>query len=101
MGNYLVIAHSDGTFGVYWHMKKNGIQVAVGGTVARGDNIALSGNTGNSSTPHLHFDVRTGWDLNYSCSNLSESPSIRIRFEDKNHICWIPRVGDTLASNNS
>ncbi len=100
VGNYLVIKHSDGTFGVYWHMKKNGIQVAVGNTVSRGDNIALSGNTGNSSTPHLHFDVRTGWDLKYSCSNLSEFPSIRIRFEDKNHICWIPRVGDTLASNN-
>jgi len=44
--------------------------------------------------------VRTGWDLAYSCSNLSEFPSIRIRFEDKNHICWIPRKGDTLASNN-
>jgi murein DD-endopeptidase MepM/ murein hydrolase activator NlpD len=101
VGNYLVIKHNDGTFGVYWHMKQNGIQVAMGQNVSRGDNIALSGNTGNSSTPHLHFDVRTGWDLAYSCSNLSEFPSIRIRFEDKNHICWIPRVGDTLASNNS
>lgn len=101
VGNYLVIDHGDGTFGVYWHMKQNGILVKVGDTVNRGDDIALSGNTGNSSTPHLHFDVRSGWDLKYSCSNLSEFPSLRIRFEDKYHICWIPRVGDTLASNNS
>ena len=101
VGNYLVIDHGDGTFGVYWHMKQNGILVKVGNKVNRGDAIALSGNTGNSSTPHLHFDVRTGWDLKYSCSNLSEFPSLRIRFEDKNHICWIPRVGDMLASNNS
>jgi hypothetical protein len=101
VGNYLVIKHSDGTFGVYWHMKKGGIFVKVGDKVNRGDVIGHTGNTGCSSTPHLHFDVRTGWDPNYSCSNLSEFPSIRVRFEAKNHICWIPRVGDTLASNNS
>jgi murein DD-endopeptidase MepM/ murein hydrolase activator NlpD len=100
VGNYLVIKHSDGTFGVYWHMKKNGVLVTPGAQVKRGDSIALSGNTGNSSEPHLHFDVRTGWDLNYSCSNLSEFPSVRVRFEAKNHICWIPRVGDAIESNN-
>jgi hypothetical protein len=101
VGNYLVIDHGDGTFGVYWHMKKDGVLVTLGQHVNRGDDIARSGNTGNSSTPHLHFDVRTGWDLKYKCDNLSEFPSVRIRFEDKNHICWIPIVGDTLASNNS
>jgi len=100
VGNYLVIKHSDATFGVYWHMKKNGVLVNVGNTVQRGDLIASSGNTGNSSTPHLHFEVRTNWDLAYSCSNLSEFPSIRVRFEAKNHLAWIPRVGDAIESNN-
>jgi hypothetical protein len=102
VGNYLVIEHGDGTFGTYWHLKENGVLVTVGDKVKRGDLIAISGNTGNSSTPHLHFDVRTGWDLSYSKCNLNgtELPSVRILFEDKNHTCWIPRVGDTLSSNN-
>jgi murein DD-endopeptidase MepM/ murein hydrolase activator NlpD len=101
VGNYLVIKHGDGTFGVYWHMKQNGVLVALGASVARGGLIALSGNTGNSSAPHLHFDVRSGWDLSYRCDNLSEFPSVMIHFEDKNHKCWRPRVGDVLASNNA
>ncbi len=54
-------------------------------------------------TPHVHFDVRTGWNFNYSKCNLknTELPSVRILFEDKNHACWIPRVGETLTSNNN
>jgi murein DD-endopeptidase MepM/ murein hydrolase activator NlpD len=102
VGNYLVIKHNDGTFGTYWHLSKNGVHVNVGDTVERGDIIATSGNTGNSTTPHIHFDVRTGWDLNYSKCNLSgtELPSVKILFEDESHACWIPREGDALASNN-
>ena len=100
VGNYLVIKHKDGTFGVYWHIRHNGIEVAVGDSVSRGDVIAHSGNTGNSSTPHLHFDARIGWDLAYSCSNLSEFRGMPVFFEDKNHDHWRPKVGDTLASDN-
>src|SRR5262245_20918760 len=103
VGNYLVIKHEDGTFGTYWHLSQNGVLVNVGDKVKRGDVIAISGNTGTSSTPHLHFDVRTGWNLSYSKCNLkgTEFPSVRILFEDKNHACWIPRKGDTLSSNNT
>jgi murein DD-endopeptidase MepM/ murein hydrolase activator NlpD len=101
VGNYVVIAHPDGTYGVYWHMKHNGVLVGVGDTVKQGDEIALSGNTGNSSGPHLHFDTRIGWDLNYSCSNLSESAGVPVFFQDKNHSYWRPKVGDALATNNS
>ncbi len=100
VGNYLVIDHADGTFGVYWHLAQNGVLVKLGDNVKTGDHIATSDNTGNSSTPHLHFDVRSGWDLKYTCSNLSESPNVKILLQDKNHECWRPRVGDSLASNN-
>ena len=102
VGNYLVINHGDGTFGTYWHLSQNGVKVKVGDKVSRGDLVAISGNTGTSSTPHLHFDVRVGWNLAYSKCNLNgtELPSVRIMFEDKNHSCWIPRRGDTFASNN-
>jgi murein DD-endopeptidase MepM/ murein hydrolase activator NlpD len=100
VGNYLILQHSDGTFGVYWHLEKDGIRVKVGDQVERGDWIGSCGATGNASTAHLHMDVRTGWDNGYP-ANGGEFPSILIRFEDHNHVCWIPRVKDTLASDNA
>jgi murein DD-endopeptidase MepM/ murein hydrolase activator NlpD len=55
--NYVLIRHDDGTLGHYCHLKKGGVKVKVGQTVKPGDWIALSGNTGFSSGPHLHFCV--------------------------------------------
>jgi len=55
--NYLVIQHSDTSVSAYYHLTKNGVKVEVGDIVAQGDSIALSGNTGDSSEAHLHFEV--------------------------------------------
>ncbi|MDR2236155.1 MAG: M23 family metallopeptidase [Chryseobacterium sp.] len=54
-GNYVTIMHSDGTFAQYYHLKENGVKVNLGDQVKKGDVIALSGNTGWSNGPHLHF----------------------------------------------
>lgn len=56
-GNYVLIYHSDGTFASYYHLKINGALVSPGQKVAKGEVIGLSGNTGWSSAPHLHFEV--------------------------------------------
>ncbi|MGW6056945.1 M23 family metallopeptidase [Streptomyces sp. NPDC055189] len=56
-GNAIVIKHDNGTFSQYAHLSK--IDVRVGQTVGTGQHIAASGNTGNSSGPHLHFEIRT------------------------------------------
>jgi murein DD-endopeptidase MepM/ murein hydrolase activator NlpD len=56
--NYILIKHDDGSYGNYVHLKKNGALVNVGAWVQTGEWIGLSGNTGVSSGPHLHFDVR-------------------------------------------
>ncbi|MFD8984363.1 M23 family metallopeptidase [Streptomyces sp. NPDC059564] len=57
-GNNVVIKHNDGTYTQYGHM--DSLSVSVGETVTPGEQIGLSGSTGNSSGPHLHFEARTG-----------------------------------------
>ncbi|MEV4685420.1 M23 family metallopeptidase [Streptomyces kurssanovii] len=56
-GNAIVIKHNNGKYSQYAHLSK--INVNVGAKVKTGQNIAKSGNTGNSSGPHLHFEIRT------------------------------------------
>ncbi|MFF9149885.1 M23 family metallopeptidase [Streptomyces sp. NPDC014861] len=56
-GNAIVVKHANGTYSQYAHLSK--IKVHVGQKVGAGQKIALSGNTGNSSGPHLHFEIRT------------------------------------------
>lgn len=56
--NLITVRHDDGTVAVYSHLTLNGVQVTVGQSVAAGDPIGLSGDTGNTGgLPHLHFSV--------------------------------------------
>ena len=56
-GNYVLINHGDGTMSRYAHLKFGGIMVSVGDTVVQGQAIALSGNTGDSTGAHLHYEI--------------------------------------------
>lgn len=60
--NRVLIRHDDGTFGYYGHLKPGGVFVREGQTVRAGHLLGLSGNTGYSRGPHLHFEVRTAVD---------------------------------------
>lgn len=54
-GNLLVISHGNGLLTYYMHC--NAIYVSAGQKVSRGQNVAAVGTTGNSTGPHLHFQV--------------------------------------------
>ncbi|KOV97656.1 MULTISPECIES: M23 family metallopeptidase [unclassified Streptomyces] len=56
-GNAVVIQHGNGTFSQYAHLSR--VDVRPGQIVKTGQHIALSGSTGNSTGPHLHFEIRT------------------------------------------
>lgn len=71
--NYVLIRHADGTLGQYCHLQKGGVLVKPGQTVAAGDPIAHSGNTGFSTGPHLHFCV-------FVAKNGRESESLPVKF---------------------
>jgi murein DD-endopeptidase MepM/ murein hydrolase activator NlpD len=63
--NLIRILHEDGTMAVYAHLAENGSYVRVGQKVSLGQQIGVSGNTGFSSGPHLHFclQINTGLRL--------------------------------------
>jgi len=75
--NFIIIDHGDSTFAMYAHLTVNGSLVEVGDSVDAGQNIALSGNTGWSTGPHLHFEIKdlTGNSmplLFYEFENISD-----------------------------
>lgn len=58
MLNYIIIQHEDGTAAAYAHLQQHSVIVELGDTVATGERIANSGNSGfTDNTPHLHFEL--------------------------------------------
>jgi murein DD-endopeptidase MepM/ murein hydrolase activator NlpD len=68
--NWVLVLHDDGTIGEYMHLAPAGVEVQPGTPVNRGDELALSGNTGFSSTPHLHFQVMTAGEDGISAQSF-------------------------------
>ncbi|GGA72112.1 peptidase M23 [Edaphobacter acidisoli] len=59
-GNHIVLDLGHGRYAFYAHLQKNSLLVVKGQHVKRGQVLALLGNTGNSSAPHLHFHLMDG-----------------------------------------
>ena len=57
-GNYVVVSHGTGNTTLYAHMSKRSVKV--GDVVKQGDVLGVTGSTGNSNGPHLHFEITEG-----------------------------------------
>ena len=84
--NFIVVLHSDGTTGEYYHLQQDGALVDVGDRVVRGQKIGLSGNTGHTTMPHLHFAV-------YRATEWGNTQSIPVRFNSADGVVMRPRHG--------
>ena len=76
-GTYVVIQHANGMQSYYGHGTRGSICVSPGQTVSKGQKIMLSGSTGNSSGPHLHFELRTS-PYRYSYSATAYGQDSRV-----------------------
>jgi murein DD-endopeptidase MepM/ murein hydrolase activator NlpD len=84
--NYIIIKHSDGSYGCYWHLKHNGV-ITKKGFVQKGELIGYSGKTGFVFAPHLHFSVKK--ILNYDKDSFEKT-----KFKTTNGVLFL-KPGET------
>lgn len=87
--NYVIIEHSDGTMGNYYHLKQGGAAVSIGQKVLKGDLIGYSGNTGYTSGPHLHFSVSKVDPI-----SMRRPMNLPIKMQTAQGIVSLPQKGD-------
>lgn len=63
VGNHLVLDLGDGTYAMYAHLRRGSLRVRVGEAVRAGQQLAECGNSGNSTEPHVHFQLMDDPDL--------------------------------------
>jgi murein DD-endopeptidase MepM/ murein hydrolase activator NlpD len=69
--NFVLVRHEDNTVASYIHLTHMGALVDVGASVEQGAVIGLSGHTGSSTEPHLHFDLRPASGLPFETVPLN------------------------------
>lgn len=85
--NYVIVKHDDGTMAEYLHLQRYGVLAKLGARVTTETPLALSGNTGYTTEPHLHFAV-------FTLSSGSISQSLPIAFASGTGDAYTPEQGD-------
>jgi len=90
-----VIRHGEGEFSLYAHLKTGSVRVRAGDAVRQGQPIARLGHSGNSTEPHLHFQVCDGPDP-LRCAGLPvRFDAIALPFADRPRA---PQSGDFVQT---
>ena len=84
--NFIIVVHADDTTGEYYHLQQDGALVEPGQRIDAGQLIGLSGNTGHTTMPHLHFGV-------YRAISWGREQSISVRYTTSDGIVSKPRRG--------
>ena len=84
--NFIIVVHDDDTTGEYYHLQQDGALVEPGQRIEAGQLIGLSGNTGHTTMPHLHFGV-------YRAIEWGREQSISVRYMSEDGIVSKPRQG--------
>lgn len=72
-GNHIIIRHTDNEFSLLAHLRDGSIRVQEGDTVQSGQKIGECGNSGNSSSAHLHYQLQTSDVLSRFTEDYPES----------------------------
>jgi murein DD-endopeptidase MepM/ murein hydrolase activator NlpD len=94
-GNAVTIDHGNGEFSFYLHLQPGSVRVKAGDTVRAGQRIAAVGSSGNSTEPHLHFQVCDGPDAVMSAGIPIQWKDVEVVTPDLQRA---PQSGDFLRS---
>jgi len=83
VGNMIITDYGNGEFGMLCHLKHNSIKVEVGDEIKQGQAVGLCGNTGNTSEPHVHFQLQDGPFMHNSNALLAQFRRITVDGEIK------------------
>ena len=95
-GNALIIETKDKDYITLAHLKEKSLQVKMGQEVKQGDLLALCGNSGHSTEPHLHFQLQKSPDLISSPGALSHFARIKVDGEIRTD--YSPKKGQKISN---
>jgi biotin carboxyl carrier protein len=96
VGNMIITDYGNGEFGMICHLKFNSIKVTVGDEIKQGQVIGLCGNTGNTSEPHVHFQLQDGPFMHNSNALLAQFRKIIVDGETKEN--YEPIRGEMVSN---
>jgi murein DD-endopeptidase MepM/ murein hydrolase activator NlpD len=95
-GNYVVLDHGNGEFSLYAHLQPGSVRVKAGERVLAGTTLAKLGSSGNSTEPHLHFQVCDAPDP-LACAGIPvEFLNVKLPYADYQRPL---QSGDVLVAN--
>jgi murein DD-endopeptidase MepM/ murein hydrolase activator NlpD len=96
LGNTVVLSFENGEFAYLCHLMSGSVRVRAGDRVQRGQVVAKCGNSGNSTAPHLHFQLTDAPLITYSTSLPAYFQNVKRNGSVENHV--LPQSGDRLEN---